>query len=580
MALEFKAVGGSGLVLPEDYLPTALPAMLRRVAPGYYPLIPEIAVSDGTESPELKSISSRDLASPDRTAKTIGGEPGWRLGPWMKTKVLPKVSFGPLTPGKPGTQTEAIVVIDAGIAFWNARFCKASGEDIVPRFADVGYVGFGATDADPQVVTFLGARNVQKMVSGAQGPVGEAALIEALGIRFPDSVFAMSPEAGRLYDPDGANHGTAVADLAGGAAPDVEGAPVLFGIEVPADAILDASGETLQAILPIALHAALGRVLAWWRSGNPQPNVRVVLPFAFLGGPDDGSHAAVRSMEEILNLYQDLMQVEICLPMGNHLQDRVHARLADLKAGARSQALKWFLQPGDYSPNTVEIVYDGSPDVTLALAAPDGDSGHALLTDGQVYFISKDGQKIGAVWAHTIPDGRTRLRLSLGPTETIQANDTRLSPGHWQIALGAEATAMRDICLYTLREDGSRYYRRPYPARRSYFRDTAYRIYDADGSFRQSDSVNCPIKRMGTASVLATGSGEGMINVAAQQAIGDLAARNAFYSGLSRNDALSVQKVLVDEVRRGRGVNAVGNGGPRLFRISGTSAAAALAARR
>ena len=115
------------------------------------------------------------------------------------------------------------------------------------------------------------------------------------------------------------------------------------------------------------------------------------------------------------------------------------------------------------------------------------------------------------------------------------------------------------------------------PNRGSYFTDPNYRVRDASGDFVRDDKVASAVRRSGTASVMSTAVGA--TTVEAVEKLGPDAPRQAFYSGRAIAGGAFDMSVLVDDGYQGRGMNAVGNGTGRVFRVSGTSAATARAAR-
>ena len=93
-----------------------------------------------------------------------------------------------------------------------------------------------------------------------------------------------------------------------------------------------------------------------------------------------------------------------------------------------------------------------------------------------------------------------------------------------------------------------------------------------------ADTGPCPVRRSGTASVLSTGAGAWCVEATERWPGGRQ--RTAWYSGRKADGSQFDQRILVDDGQAGRGTPAVGTGGPALYAVSGTSAAAALAARR
>ena len=148
--------------------------------------------------------------------------------------------------------------------------------------------------------------------------------------------------------------------------------------------------------------------------------------------------------------------------------------------------------------------------------------------------------------------------------------------GRWRIRLRDSGAA-----AWILRDDAS-YDDRAAPRRASWFEDATYRARDAVGLGGVDDSLNpsSSIRRRGTVSVLAATGVAGIVPVAAQwQAPGAASSGPARYSGQFAGDRVcdsAVVEATGPETGRLVPCNAAG----RLFRVSGTSVAAALHAGR
>ena len=99
----------------------------------------------------------------------------------------------------------AVVIIDAGIAFWNARFRGRNG----PRFQGIRYRDFEADDLGQKAG--LAAAMIANLCQMAD-TLGSPAVLDYLAGAYPKIVFGAAANP----DPNGFWHGTAVADLAGG----------------------------------------------------------------------------------------------------------------------------------------------------------------------------------------------------------------------------------------------------------------------------------------------------------------------------------------------------------------------------
>ena len=235
----------------------------------------------------------------------------------------------------PGEEvTAAVVVIDAGIAFWNSRFNGRNGS----RFHDLRFLDFDLGVDGLSVKVRLAGDSLAESCATARQQ-GVAAVIDRLGTGFPNSFY--DPRWQRLGrgagqsgpDPDALWHGTAIADLAAGADDGSADKIALFGIELPMQVVSDADGDSLTAVLAVALHCALQMTQAI------TVPVVIVLPYGFTGGPQDGGHPAAQSIRKVMAMQSD-RDVTLLVPAGNHLQDRCRAQLPPSGTGADAR------QPG------------------------------------------------------------------------------------------------------------------------------------------------------------------------------------------------------------------------------------------
>jgi hypothetical protein len=587
MAMSFSYTEkGQGLNLPDNYLPTAFAFRGEPDSAAFYPLIP-VPVRDAKGADRLPfSVSAADLHNPTALTSAIASKHdtgAFYIGP-RRTSDAPISPRSVIpTPGHGIVPTSVVGIIDIGIAFWNERFCRRGTDGTLKsRFAGFGYLDFDHDGNGAPLVTRI--TKIDDLIAGTQLPGGERALLSALGKAHKGSVHASHPKAGRLYRPDGLNHGTAITDLAAGAPPEAAGgAPVLFGIDLPVEALLDASGETLQITLNVALRELLDDVAIWAEANEKSPALTVVLSFAFPGGPADGSHPVVAHLSELLTTHPLANHnVTFVVPTGNHLQDRLHAKLENIPVKETSMPLRWFLHPDDHAPNTVEIVMDAPGDFTLNLTHPDGRTVAvpvALDTYGE---LGDQGRPIGAVWARALGNSQIKLRISLGATSHAAAPMPVSAPGEWQLSLTAGNKPLSNVALWILRKDDLGVTRRLPPARQSHFRDPAYRHRDALGRFPIDDasSPHSAVRRKGSASLLAAGGVPKIVPVGAEQQTWAIKTSRtpAWYSGQLSGQAKPEYR-LVDLGGPGRGTEAVGNGSPQRFRVSGSSVAAALRAR-
>lgn len=461
-----------------------------------------------------------------------------------------------------GPYARVVVVIDHGIAFWNRAFLLAG----TTRFTEIQYLDFDAGNPlAPLPVGRLSAADLASLCAEADLPNGPAAVLKTLKKQFPRSFYGSYPPP----NPDALWHGTAIADIA---APNDGGKTALFGVELPDAALRDWGGDTLQYVLPTALRAALKMTNAL----SHLPLV-IVLPFAFTAGPHDGSHPIAQYIKTELDRVRPARTVSLVLPAGNHLQDQCTAFVPQSGPGPGASSISWHVPPDDFSANTVEIVVENvALDMNrprIDITAPGGSTVQAELLPNQVARLRMRGEVIGILKRAADVGGNGRYRLSTTPTGWLKGSVHPAPFGTWQISIATTQPAT----LWVLRDERDSGSDMARPNRGSYFTDPKYRVRDPNGAYFLADMPVNSLRRSGTGSVLATAGGPE--TVAALESLGPNAAQPAYYSGRDIAGRSYTRSVLVDDGYEGRGVNAVGNGTDRVFRVSGTSAASALVAR-
>ncbi len=538
--------------LPMNYMPAVLPALRGQTTGSGCILLPVGGAPGGAR---FVTVSGKPLESPTALSDYLAGSEA------------PSALSGIPAPGKASGQASgqasgddhAIVVIDYGIAYWNRRFVRPDG---TARFGSVSHLSFEPAAAGGVRIGTITPGEIADDCRRAGLPGGESVILRGLAKRFPDGFFGESP------NPEGFWHGTAVSDLAAGAPPDPAQGPALFGIDLPTAAISDSAGDTLQAILPAALETALAMT-----ADVAHLPVTIVLAFGYPGGPHDGSHPVAGIIARFLELNRAHRKVGLIVPAGNHLQDCCAARLAATTKSGAAPAVIWRLPPDDFSGNTVMICAAGSDHPEITLTAPGGLSAGITLAPGEFASLHHSGTLIGGL--HFLPrtDGWNRLRLSLTGTAWTAGEPRPAPSGDWQLSVRSDT----DADLWVLRDDRSRATDRNRPARRSMFASPDYRPQDERGAYAMADTATGSLLRSGTASILTTAPG--VLAVQADQRIGSRLPETAYYSGRRFDGCEFDRRILVDDGWQGRGCDVVANGRPQKFRMSGTSAAAAIAAR-
>jgi hypothetical protein len=512
-----------------------------------------------------------DLAgdAPEAADRCLFGPPS-RPG-LANTNPALALDYPPLEPGPGPAPARIAVLIDIGIAFWNERFRSTNA----PRFKGMWFLDFDAPLDGKSTLTLLDTAEVDSLCKSADLPGGTTQVAADLGARFPGSWYG--PNGGAL--PDGFWHGTAMADLMAGLPPGTADDTALYGIELPMAVLRDADGDSLSAVLPLMVEAALALTDTF--SGLP---LTIVLPWGFSAGPQDGSHPAVQAIDRVLvnarrtaGPQQPGRDVTLIVPAGNQLQDRCCGVLAAGNAGDPDQMLRWHLPPDDFSQNAVEISIRpaGPPSAfqRVRIVPPMGPPIVAMLKEREAIPIKRGNDLVGLLIRFRDTGGGARLRLVLAPTGWGGRHPRPAPAGDWRLAFGAQDAAR----VWVLRDDRDRVLDGPLPRRMSRLLDDRYRDEDAAGRPPLTDDPGSLVVRSGTASLLA--SAQGVMAVQAIEATWGQVAAQTVYSGRKADGTLPAEAVLVDPGRPGRGMLAAANGGNRRLRVSGTSAAAALRAR-
>lgn len=561
--------------LPINFLPAALP-VLQGQTQGLVPVYLK---------PEGGGISRVRIAASDLAAGLAAMAPSFGLTPFIGPidthAPAAEGNIGVIEPlvsppepsentGRRGGQgVTHIGVIDTGFAFWNKRF---AGDQ---NFTAIGYLPMDRAFAEGDI---LAQGDLAALAARAENE-GELVLFSELGRLFPQSLWA-GTQGAPLLTPDRFSHGTSMAALA------AEGRQMgagLFGLELPQLAVTDSSGDILQGVLSLAIHAMINMVLgqtAPGRLGNKDKLV-IVLPFAFLGGPHGVGHGLAGQIEAVIDdLPQRLRDdIKIVVPMGNHREDRAHGL-----SNAQTGPLNLRLLPDDHSSNSVELVFAGAP--TLTLRSPRGEEVDINLHPG-VHLLKFGQDVIGALWcAGPGAGGLARARLTFAPTASRDSADRLCSAGLWRLAFDSTD----DVKAWILRDQRFFFGPGAMPYRQARFEDGDY-VQKINVHQVPADEPNSSVRRAGTASVLAAaGAGQPALVAATAEWSHNITAVTgapAPYAGVFDGDPaaglggpVQLETALVDTPRPYGGRQVVGNGTGRLFRVSGTSVAAAMVGAR
>lgn len=568
--------------LPYNYLPAALPAIAgdssaqSRIVMTFPQPVPDRDLVD--TAMVYTAIDVDILAKPDATAAFLQGvqdvigagfipQP-WFLGPLTELRHdtnLPLLTLD-RTPFELVNQSAfdaAVVVVDAGIAFWNRRFIDSTG----PRFRAIRFLDFDTPAAGPSGATLdFDAITALCKRADAGGDADRQIVRELLG-KFPGSFYGSTA----ADDLDGLWHGTAMADLAAGHPGDPDKRIALFGLELSTKMVQDYGGDSLTASLLAVLDAALAMT-----SGLPDKPVTILLPYAFSAGPQDGTHPAAQIIQNFL-AFHGRPSLNIVVSAGNHLQNRLRAQLPGTPLNGAPLKLDWWEAPDDFSINTVEALIQNvlpmNGRASLDIKAPTNEAESSSgLKEGQSRDIRRLGAVIGSIQRFRNIGNTARLRLSLMPSGQY---GTKVATPHGRWVLSTPSTQPAD--LWILRDDRDPAFDQEYPHRQSQFDHPMYRPANKLGEPGLNDDPGSPVMRSGTLSPL--GTAPGVAAVQADEKLGNAAQRQAAYSSKPDGPAVLNLHYLVDDGWAEYGVPASANGSEQRVRVSGTSSAAALHAR-
>ena len=565
--------------LPYNYLPAALPAIAGDgSAQSRIVMTFPKPVSDPQTTDTAMVYSAIDvdrLAKPDLTADflkrlqdQIGGEfiaQPWFLGPPTDlrhdtNKPLLSLDRTPFEVVNQSDFDAAVVVIDAGIAFWNRQFVDSTG----PRFRAVRFLDFDAPTTWPNSST-LDYGQISDLCKRAEtGGDAHRQIVRELRGKFPGSFYGSTA----AEDLDGLWHGTAMSDIAAGHPGDPPKRVALFGLELPTRMVQDYSGDSLAFSLLAVLNAALGMT-----AGLRDKPVIILLPYAFSGGPQDGSHPAAEVINTFL-AFHGRVDLKIVVSAGNLLQGRLRAQLPGTPAQGVPLKLDWWEAPDDFSINTVEAlirnVLPMNGRASLHIKAPTNETGSSSgLIEGQSRDIRRRGAIIGSIQRFQNTGTMARLRLSLMPSGH---RGTEVPAPHGRWVLSTPSTQPAD--LWILRDDRDPAFDQAYPHRQSNFDHPMYRPTNKLGEPGLNDDPGSPVMRSGTLSPM--GTAPGVDAVQADEKLGNSAQRQAEYSGKPDGPLSLDLHYLVDDGWTECGVSAAANGSEQRVMVSGTSAAAAL----
>ncbi|MFK7940396.1 MAG: hypothetical protein AB8B82_13535 [Roseovarius sp.] len=408
-------------------------------------------------------------------------------------------SWLPDVPDGPHLTEDTLVagVIDVDIALGHRRFRHADGSSRVlaswqqgARFAGSSHLPFGAALTHSDINALLTSFSRGDLTA----PLDQDGFNRAAGLVDDDT-------------PDGARglakrqaHGTHVMGLVGGADP-VDQATFsdkvkLLVVNLPPASAYGEGGAFLDYYLVYAMrwivetHARMARASGLAKT----PPLLLNISFGKQAGAKDERQVFVRAAKHLSDADQILGQARFnaVLPAGNDNLSRVHGRF-ELQPN-EAQSLDWRVSPGDDTSNFVEIWVEkllnpgtSAAPIVLDVVPPGGTPGaFKPAKSGQITQL-KNG--LGRIYCDAVPpeDGKSvrfRYLICLAPDMFAKGGKTGAAAGKWQIRI-KNADSIAHYVRATVQTDqatlpGQR------NARRSYFEDTSYAIFDDTG--READT--------------------------------------------------------------------------------------------
>lgn len=407
-----------------------------------------------------------------------------------------------------------VAVIDDGIGFLNARFCKAR------HARDAGHLRTRFEAIWLQALERAGKRDH----SACLGEVLERRQIDALlareGLNETGEYTAINArlaraDARRSTD-FGTSHGTHVLDLAAGCEPDDAADPArdwpLLGVQLPPQAIADTSGTKFESYLVDAVRWVLRRAEVM----DPQAPVIINLSLGMLAGPKDGTRFAEYQVAREARFWEQVkgQPVRVVWSFGNDYRKRLVAGLSYPATKARSatdSGIDWRVQPGDRTESYIELRAEpGQPLAALevGLTTPDGlASGLCAMQPGEIRNLTKGDQVVARIYH--VPEHRLDPEtvqpafylLALGPTASCDL-EPLVPSGAWRLDLRYHGNAALTLELQVQRDDSLVGYRAG--ARQSYFESPEGYGWNAEFYDYTQLTPDSALKYAGSHNALAT----------------------------------------------------------------------------
>lgn len=389
-------------------------------------------------------------------------------------------------------------VIDVDIALGHRRFRRSDGTSRVLAAWQQGaawssgpsHLPFGAQLMQADIDRLLAEHSHGDLTR----PLDQQGFNRAAGLLDPDR-----PHSLHALDTSLA-HGTHVMGLAAGADPGRETSfserVRLLVANLPPSSAYGEGGAFLDYYLVYAMrwivemHARIAQASGLTKT----PPLLLNISFGKQAGAKDERQVFVREAKHLAEADRILGQARFncIMPAGNDNLSRVHARF-ELPPG-EEKTLDWRVSPDDGTSNFVEVWIEKvlNPDTTQApieldIVPPGGAPGNfAPASTGQIIDL-KSG--LGRVYCDAVPpeDGKSvrfRFLICLAPDRFKMGGKVGAPAGKWQIRFRNGDTIAHTLRASVQTDQATLPGQRN--ARRSYFEDATYRLYEESG--RDADS--------------------------------------------------------------------------------------------
>lgn len=473
------------------------------------------------------------------------------------------------------------VIIDDGFAFLNNQFRKKDGSTKIAYFWDQNHLLTKGPDLvqenssqHPALLSNIngppiqisGFPNLYVQTSPEWSPVYrfgygrqlDRATIEGLYLRLTpnkDEVALYSELDYKRADPL-FTHGTHVADLV---CKDLDDIDVVM-VQLPPTTVQDTSGGGTALHVADAIVYALDRV-------DVNAKVVINLSFGTTAGPHDGSSLIERIMDIISVKQQASRDFVIVLPAGNAFNGKGHAQLS--LSSNETKTLYWNVKADDPTESFCELWFVKSAwqNLTIALESPSGKSIQVYADNATITTLNNVANQItGAIFAcqdSVAVNHKSQVLIALAPTK---GNGTIFTEsGVWKINIeNTSSTDAMVVDAWIQRDETPM--NTPYFARQSYFLSSRPDLGDDE-----EDSINDPVKRMGTGNSIAHGK-ETLV-------VGGYVVSNGRLSHYSAAPIVSTSSwpsmlAPADEGPSTPGIEASGTRSGTRYRMNGTSVAA------